>query len=472
MALADKPAIATDWPQYLRDAQHTGDAREERLELPLALTAQVELEDAVLTAPAVVAGRIYVVDQMGTAYAIYPETGTVIWKTASEGADALGSNTSSPCVAAGRVCYGTTAGKLHILDARTGRCLRSIDFGSPIVAAITMANESLYFQTLDGVVHCLDLDGNPRWRYNHYEVQGTKRSPNRAPHYSGNLVTVTGRRVVTAIGWDVVCLEDQTRQAKLLWQRPPPLGDPHTVLDASISGDSVYAACPGKDGAGAVIRLALADGTFDKRRDVLHDQWAVLAAPAVRDTTAYFARQAFGVSGHRFGDGGSNRIWSSFSSAPDSLTPALAAPALARDHCVFTTLQGELIVVPLDSRGYGLDALTPKPFRFQTPLGRVITSAPAIVNGRIFFGSDDGFLYVLGRGKGREPVTAKRTLHQARSQVNPAGVRAYDWPSAFGGPRNANYVKDAGFRPPFKLRWATPSGGLCWRRPDVFCRRR
>ena len=47
-----------DWPQYMRDACHTADARDERLRLPLHVAASVRLDDAVLTSPAVVAGRL------------------------------------------------------------------------------------------------------------------------------------------------------------------------------------------------------------------------------------------------------------------------------------------------------------------------------------------------------------------------------------------------------------------------------
>jgi naphthoate synthase len=71
-----------------------------------------------MTAPAVVAGRVYVVDQMGTAYCIDPLANRVLWKTAPDGEQARGSNTSSPCVARGRVVYGTTAGRLHILEVQ------------------------------------------------------------------------------------------------------------------------------------------------------------------------------------------------------------------------------------------------------------------------------------------------------------------------------------------------------------------
>src|SRR5262249_44533313 len=115
---------AADWPQFMRSSEHTGDAADEALQLPLGLVAQIKLDDAIMTSPAVVGGLAYVVDQMGTAYCIDPKAGRIVWKASPDGAKAMGANTSSPCVANGRVYYGTTAGTLHILDAKDGKVVK------------------------------------------------------------------------------------------------------------------------------------------------------------------------------------------------------------------------------------------------------------------------------------------------------------------------------------------------------------
>src|SRR5687768_10082910 len=91
-AVLTQPAAAGDWPQLMRDASHTGDAADETLKLPLGLVAQVKLGDAVTTAPAVVGGLAYVVDQMGTAYCIDPNKGRIVWKSSPDGAGAMGAN--------------------------------------------------------------------------------------------------------------------------------------------------------------------------------------------------------------------------------------------------------------------------------------------------------------------------------------------------------------------------------------------
>ena len=257
---------AADWPQFMHDSQHTGDAVDQQLSMPLGLVAQVRLDDAVLTSPAIVAGKVFVVDQMGTAYCIDPDAGRIEWKSAPERDAAMGGNTCSPCVGQGRIIYGTTAGNLHILDAGTGRQIRSIPFGQPILGAVTLANESVYLQTLDAVVHCLDLDGNQRWQWDHYNILGQRHEPATKAHYGGVAVSVSGRQVVMAIGLDLVCVEDMITGAAHRWTRREPVTKTYLPVATTISGDFVYSSFPGKDGLGMFLRFALTDGSFDTAR--------------------------------------------------------------------------------------------------------------------------------------------------------------------------------------------------------------
>lgn len=119
------------------DAAHTASARDERLSLPLHVAARVMLDDAVLTSPVVSDGRVFVVDQMGIAYCVDPQQPAIVWKTRPPGADAVGGTTSSPCVVAGRLAYGTTAGKFYLLDTISGEVLKTIEFNQPILGANT-----------------------------------------------------------------------------------------------------------------------------------------------------------------------------------------------------------------------------------------------------------------------------------------------------------------------------------------------
>jgi len=440
--------------------ERTGDASGETLTLPLGLVAQVKLDDAVTTSPAVVGPHAYIVDQMGTATCIEWRGGRKVWSASPDGARAMGSNTSSPCVARGRVYYGTTAGSLHILDAETGRTIKTVALGWPVTGSPTWANDSIYVQTVGAILHCLDLDGQERWRWDHYKeyvkpitAEMKRQHPGSydRPHYGGGEVAVSGKRVVTHFGWDQVCLEDEGGRPALVWCNRAGLGkDDGIPLAASISGGSVYTAWPGVDAAGSLLRVSLQDGSFNPKVDQLHGKWAILGTPAVRGNTVYFGRTIRGVEAHEFGKGA---VWAVHGwSEADGHTPSISSPALTKEHAVFTTLTGELVVVPLTPK--------PKPFRYKTPHGKPIGSSPAVSGGHVFFGCDDGYFYVLGAGGQLAPTRERLDIHAARSQVQSPTGKVYAWPSPYGDPGNTKFVDDPKLKPPFSLRYAVRGFGI------------
>ena len=300
---------AADWPQFMRNSQHTGDAFDEQMPTAMHCVAHIPLDDSVLTSPAIVAGRAYVVDQMGTAYCIDLEKRSIVWKTVAETTHEFGSNTSSPCVVDGKVFYGTVSGNLHILNCRTGHVERSVFVGWPILDAITCTSESVYFQPLNGMIYCLDLEGDTRWTWSPYQLtrdlelrngHSPRTDGSSSAYFAGNAVAVVGDRVVTAVADELVCLHDQGASAELVWQVHEPAGSVYSMLGPAISRDWVYVPCPGKDGLGGVLRVALKDGSLEKDRDVLLNQWASMNCAAVRDQTLYFGRSAFRRDGSRF----------------------------------------------------------------------------------------------------------------------------------------------------------------------------
>lgn len=456
-----------DWPQFMRDAAHTGDAADEVLQLPLGLVAQIKLDDAILTSPAVVEGRAYVVDQMGTAYCLDPASGRIVWKTAPDGAAAMGSNTCSPCVANGRLCFGTTAGNFHILDVRDGKLLASVKVGSPLVSAPTFANGSICIQALDAVLRCLDLDGKERWRWDHYaryqEPPAVTKNAERErghpgsydrPHYGGGDVAVSARKIVTSFGWDIVCLEDAGDQARLVWCRRAPNGrDGSSPMSSSISGSSVYNTGMGADGHLALTRFALADGKTDRLTSGRMEAYP-WNTPAVRGELVTYRDSSYGKNGIVLFDGAARKSVVAWRDDKEA-TPIAGSQVLTRDHLVAATLRGEVVVVPLDPRA--------RAFRFATPHGKGIGMAPVVVGGRVYFGCDDGWFRVLGPADGQAAKAAepekKLTIHEPRTQVRSATGLASTWPSTCGNAGNTSFVSDAKLRPPLRLRWAVRGFG-------------
>lgn len=463
-------AGSTDWPQFMRNPQHTGDASEEALKLPLGLATAVQLDDAVTTSPAVVSGKVYVVDQMGTAYAIDPVANRIDWKASPDGEQAMGGNTSSPAVYRGRMIFATTAGKLHILDVKDGRTITSVDLGWPVTGAVTVANEHIYLQTLGAVVHCFDLDGKEIWRWDHYRNYKDPNPPKSAqgfpgsfqdPHFGGGEVAVAGKKLVVNIGWDLFQLEDAGESAKLVWCNRAIVGkDGGIPMGASISGDWVYVGYPSTDQFGGCMRIRLSDGSFDRKADFRSTSypgynWAVHNTQAVRGSTVFVPTHYMGM--HAFDYGNRRQLWNARTDNTldqQRFTPCIASPALTKEHCVFGTIRGELYVVAIDSNGQWPN-FKPAPWKFQTPFGKPIASSPVVADGCIYFGCDDGFLYGLAPDGRLPPPGKMKPLHEVRTRVVPATGKRYGVPVASINQGNTNCVDDPDLRPPFRLRWAS-----------------
>jgi len=470
MILSCSSVMGADWPQFMRDSAHSGNAADESLAMPLGLLAQVKLDDAVMTSPAIVGGKVYVVDQMGTAYCIDPLGGKILWKQSPDGAPALGSNTSSPCVLKGRIYYGTIAGNLHILKASDGAVIKTVKIGWPIFSAITTANDSIYFQGLDAVLRCLDLDGKEKWTWDHYKrykepPEITKKNAKGRghpgsydrPHYGGGEVSVSGKRIVTSMGWDVFCLEDTGKNAKLLWCRRAPAGrDGAAPMSSSISGDWVYTAGMGADGCLQLLRFSLKDGSYAKKQArCLPYPWAT---PATRDTAVTTRGLSYLKDGIGLYDVETRKSlcgWQHKTMA----TPVMSSQTLTRNHLLATTLNGELLAIGISGGGSGRKP-SKTPFRFQTPNGKGIGSSPAVSGGKVYFGCDDGYLYVLGRG-GRLPLKkdAQSLIHKRKSKPDSPTGKKYGWTSPLADTSNSCFVKDAGLGPNLKIRWAVRGFG-------------
>jgi len=458
-------AWAADWPQFMRTADHAGDAADEALQLPLGLVAQVRLDDAIMASPAVVSGLAYVVDQMGAAYCVDPRAGRILWKAAPDAERAKGSNTSSPCVVGGRMCFGTTAGMLHFLNAADGRVVKSADVGAPVVSAVTSANGRVYLQVLDAVVRCFDADGNELWAWDHYKrysepPEVTKaEAPRRGhpgsyerPHYGGGDVAVSGSRVVTSMGWDLLCLEDRGGEAALAWCRRCPAGrDGPMPMSSSICGGHVYTAGMGADGCLGLMRFALQDGASARDGGLgIPFPWSTAAS---RGTSVVTRRESWRndiICLYDWEGKKTTELWHNQAAA----TPLVSSPCLTREHCVIASLSGELIVAELAPKPAA------KPFIFRTPSGKGIGSSPIVSGGCVYFGCDDGYLYVLGPGGTLEPTRdAKPSLHERRGRPQSPTGRSYGWPCVNGNQANTGFTDDPALKPPLGLAWAARGFG-------------
>jgi len=469
--------------QFKGDSRHSGNLADRELKTPLGLLAAVPLTDAIGTAPVVANGRIFVVDGSGVAAAIDAKTLQVLWKLPTRGGKQNCNNVSSPAVAGNFLHFGTTAGVYYVVDAATGKPVRQIDCGEPIFAAPVVANGRVYFVTLGSRVYALEPDGKLRWTWDFVKsamgFPGNRWSGAEwARHLKGRVTerdqflcardfAVDGKTLVIPAGGTVLWLRDagtHAEPAAIHVHDTPTLalsiGDDGTVyrqwhrLDNGGQVDTlrVGPALPvrnvargdeseGRDLDAFTRKLELAShvtaGFVPGTRTNTQSGAPSFSSVSVRGGDVYRCRpeEDYGFCRHRSGEEPQR-----FAGSYPSITP----PILLHDKAVYGGMDGGLYVTSLAGGGT---------WSFATAQGNAISAPAAICDGRVYFGSEDGYLYVLGVGGTAVPRKKDLGLAKIRSPLtSPATDAKFDHFTSFGNWANTNFD---GQQPqaPFALKW-------------------
>ena len=147
--------------------------------------------------------------------------------------------------------------------------------------------------------------------------------------------------------------------------------------------------------------------------------------------------------------------------------PSIASPVLVGDKAVYGGLDGGAV------RGAAGRAARRGPSR--TAFGKAISAPAAVCDGRIYFGCEDGYLYVLGPG-GKARRCRRKDLRAVEDPQPACAARwptpQYDWFTSFGDWGNTNADDQRSGRR-CKLQWIRRYEGhgqalpRLRRRPDV-----
>ncbi|KPK68772.1 MAG: hypothetical protein AMJ84_10620 [Acidithiobacillales bacterium SM23_46] len=125
--------------------------------------------------------------------------------------------------------------------------------------------------------------------------------------------------------------------------------------------------------------------------------------------------------------------------------PSIAPPILLRDTAVYGGLDGSLYVVPLSGSA--------DVWSFKTAFEKAISAPVAVSDGRIYFGCEDGYLYVLGPGGTALLPSKDLQLWKIRSPLTSRLTDSkYDRFTSFANWANTN-ADAQGIEPPFKISW-------------------
>ena len=452
------------WDQIKFDSRRSGNVPQRSVTAPLRLVGAVPLADALFTSPVIADGRICAVDGSGTAWGIDARSLQVVWKYPTRGGKANCNNVSSPTLVKGKLHFGTSAGWYYVLEAASGKLVRATFVGEPIFSSPVTSGDRVYFATLGSQVHCVGADGAPCWKWD-FVAEVLKFTGDRfnsqdwLKHKQGRVtwrdqfccpidIAAVGKRIVVPAGGRIVWLDDAGDRPvmRAIGEIPAYSGKEYpSPFGLSLGEDgTVFCQFHRRDNSGRVEILRLADGKVST--DFVRGTETSISLPGLMSFTSVSVRgddvyrvrpeAELALCRHTVGQERTQRL--------DGF-PSISSPILLGDQAVYGGLDGALYVVPLGGEG--------KAWSFRTAFGRPITAPAAVCDGRVYFGCEDGYLYVLGPD-GHAPLPTKDLeLHAIRSPLGgPMTDSKYDWPTNWGDDACTNANRQ-GIKPPLAMKW-------------------
>ena len=375
--LASSPAPG-EWTMFRHDLTRTGSINPAGPQPQGTLKWSFPTGAAIHSSPAVADGTIYFGSADFRLYAVYAETGEQRWVF-----QAGSWIQSSPTVADGVVYVGSNDGRLYAVDADTGKELWSFYTKYPVKSSPAVADGTVLFGSDDYSVYCLDAKtGEQIWKYK-------TRS-----HVTSSPAVVDGIVYIGSMDGHLYALQADNGRFRLRIrsgqvQSSPALKDGviyYTTRRNLWAVDSLARNWPGEhDLRGWWIQF-YAFRLAPMPPPVSGILWSVpwlgrgqssVASPIVTDDTVY---AAFDSYLHSIDIESRSREWTFVAGGALRSSPALG--------------DGVLYIGSEDGRLYAVDATDgQKLWDFTT--GGEITSSPALADGVIYVGSADGNLYAI-----------------------------------------------------------------------------
>ncbi len=428
----DNPGATADaWPQYKGDAARTGDNPFAELSFPLKRITAVRLPAPIYASPAVVGNRVYVQDARGHLVCVNSSTNQVEWLAENGGIN----NCSSPAVYQGKVYVGSTAGYLAIYDAEKGSLLAKVPAEGGVLTAPAIANGAIYFSTFHGKLNKITPAGDLVWTFSGGEASFSE-------------FAVRGQRIIFIAGTtraNAYRLHDEGDSVKMLERGRPaggyfaPTGGPVFLTDEEFATQSYDSESGWFHGLGKAIE----SGSNDSR-----------ITASVRDNRVYRGNKCweFDAEAKTF-----RELWRA---DPEALYDGgfHSSPALAKNVMAIGSERGNVYFFPLDGETDEKPPTREAVWQYAIdqagqPNGAV-SSSPAVVDGRVFFGGEDGVLYGLGQGK---EVEIDRAPAPQSAWKRPAGAKLSgpEWATTGGDMGFSCVAEDSPAKPPFRTHWKT-----------------
>jgi outer membrane protein assembly factor BamB len=400
IAMGANTAECQDWPMFHHDLAQSGvtssDAPDDN-----SVLWQFQTGAAVEASPVMWNGIVFVGNTAGTFYALDWYTGGVLWSF-NAGAQIY----STAAVAYGNVYVLDTSGQLHARDAMTGAPVWMVPgLGGPWSwSCPSVKDNQLFVAASNGNMHCFNATtGAPIWTT---FVGGSPDGP---------IAVVNGKVYTGTHNFDnfsptILALDETT--GAILWTYDYYLyhggvvgmvnSNGVSVADEDADGNlEVYFGVYNWQGVGPqAVCLNEVDGT---------ERWAVsingnsTSTPAVHNGNVFIGSDDGNVYALDAMTGGT--VWSYATGGP-----VWAAPAVA---------DGKVFVGSLDHIFYALDETDGSlVWSYNTGASR-LESSPAIANGVVYVGNENGKVYAFGT-----PVVQVALDIKPTSCPNPLNVKS------------------------------------------------
>jgi outer membrane protein assembly factor BamB len=340
-----------------------------------------------------------------------------------------------------KVFLGSSAESFVILDARTGKVNQRLEVDGPVLTAPAIHEGSVYFSTLNGTLWKIDLQGSVVWSFKGGDTSITE-------------LAVRGDRIAFFAGTgDTIqyLLRDLGAKFEVVQKRASSGQTCPTSGPVFVSAtDYAYQCFDSEFGTFYLSDRVLTIDTHDTR-----------GTASVRGTLLYRGDKCFDL---RAIDPA--KLKKHPQQAGTLVTPVWRAdrkflydggshsgPALARDVLAIGSELGRLLFLALEAKENERRPV----WHFETTrAGQVngaISASPAVVDGQVFFGAEDGILYGLGQGP--EAAILELPVERREPAAVPGRLKGSEWPTV-GGDLGYSCVAGAtAIRPPFRIRWRT-----------------
>jgi outer membrane protein assembly factor BamB len=387
-------ADAGDWSMFMHNASHTGVA-EETVEPPLNLLWKYKTGGSIFSSPVVSDGVVYIASEDSFVYALDAASGSLKWKFETDG-----SIYSSPAVSGGLVYISSADTYLYALNASTGSLkwkfklfrnfigtrrlpyLKWESMGNKKFGSSAVSDGILYIAG-DEYIYALDADtGSLKWRYNSPYLRSS-------PAVSGEMVFIGGN-------WGIPVEALDASTGILKWQSDIDEVDSSPV----VSGRVVYIC------SWDTYLYALNANTGNVIWKFKTNNSLPYSSPAVSGDVVYLNA----LDGYVYAlDASTGSLkWKFKTGGFDSSS----SPAVS----------GNAVFIVVDKYLYAIDARTGN-LKWKYETGNTV--GPAISEGMVYVGSNDGNLYAFAP---QNAITSSKPSKPIETSTTPWNVIL---PSAF-----------------------------------------